>query len=157
MKRSWTATNPGRALLFLWELPQNVMGALFLAAQLALGGVRSLCFERERLFIELRGDSAVSLGLFVFWISHESRDIPVGPENRAHEYGHSIQSRWLGPLYLPIVGVPSVSRVLYAIAYHRIHGRRWTGYYDGFPEDWADRLGGVVDRSTPTPSRGRAP
>jgi hypothetical protein len=65
---------------------------------------------------------------------------------RAHEHGHTFQSRLFGPLYLPLVGVPSVSRVLYAIAYRELTGRRWQGYFDGYPEDWADELGGVDRR-----------
>ena len=39
----------------------------------------------------------------------------MGPENVDHEYGHAVQSRRLGPAYLPLVGVPSVMRVAYAM------------------------------------------
>ena len=49
----------------------------------------------------------------------------------------------LGPLYLPLVGVPSVLRVIYSVGYREVTGKQWQGYYDGYPEDWADRLGGV--------------
>jgi hypothetical protein len=49
----------------------------------------------------------------------------------------------LGPLYLPLVGVPSSCRVAYAIAYRALTGRRWDGYFRGYPEDWADRLANV--------------
>ena len=52
----------------------------------------------------------------------------------------------LGPLYLPLVGVPSVSRVINSVAYHHLKRKPWTGYYKGYPEDWADRLGGVERR-----------
>lgn len=53
------------------------------------------------------------------------------------------QSRMLGWLYLPVVGLPSISRAAYALLYREVTGRQWTGYYDGYPENWADRLGGV--------------
>lgn len=61
-----------------------------------------------------------------------------------HEYGHVRQSRLLGPLYLPTVALVSVvmniiSRVLLASGRYEFA----THYYDRWPENWADRLGGV--------------
>ena len=116
----------------------------------ARGNVGRVAFERERLMIELTSIGAVSLGLFVFHTSRDNPYVPVGRENRDHEYGHSLQSRMLGPLYLAIVGVSSEARVAYAFAHRRFTGRRWERYYDGFPERWADLLGGV-DRSMRPP------
>ena len=113
--------------------------------------MKEICFERERVLVELSEGAAVCLGLFVLWTDRDNPYVPVGPENRAHEYGHSIQSRWLGPLYLPIVGLPSTLRVGYAVAYKWIHKRRWSGYYRGFPERWADELGGADVALRPDP------
>lgn len=139
-----------RALLVAWELPQNVLGALNFALLFLTRNVRRARFERERVMVELTGGNAVSLGLFVFWTARDNPYVPVGPENRDHEYGHSLQSRWLGPLYLPLVGVPSTMRVGYALAHKTITGRRWNGYYAGYPERWADVLGGAdVSRRPP--------
>ena len=132
----------GQALLFFWELPQNVLGALVYSAERAMGSVQGTRRERGRLFVESKRN-AVSLGWFVFWAKGENRWFLLDDSTRDHEYGHTLQSRWLGPLYLPLVGVPSVARVLYAVAYREISGRRWGGYFDGYPERWADALGGV--------------
>ena len=126
----------------LWELPQNVLGATLLGAQAALGATLAVELDRERLFVRTR-QVAVSLGFFVFWCEGESRYFVLDRWVRDHEYGHTFQSRWLGPLYLPLVGVPSTMRVLYAIAHRELTGSRWNGYFDGYPERWADRLGGV--------------
>ena len=142
---------PGRALLFAWELPQNVLGATVLVLQAVRGNVASVCFERERLFVELRSIGAISLGLFVFFTERDNPFTPVGRENRDHEFGHSIQSRRLGPLYLPIVGLPSELRVAYAVAHRILTGRRWAGYRDGFPERQADELGGADRTLRPPP------
>jgi hypothetical protein len=135
-----------RAGLLVWESPQNALGAIVFALHAARHEVRSVRYERERLMIEIGSFGAVSLGLFVFYTERDNPYVPVGRENRDHEYGHSIQSRLLGPLYLSTVGVASELRVVYAFAHRHLRGRRWAGYYDGFPERWADRLGGV-DRS----------
>jgi hypothetical protein len=63
-----------------------------------------------------------------------------------HEYGHSVQSRILGPLYLLAVGLPSaVFNNLWDRQFHRKWNNmdRLSWYYSRYPEKWADKLGGV--------------
>ena len=129
------------ALLF-WELPQDALGLAVLGVAWALGDVVAVQRDQGRLFIESRS-LGVSLGWFVFWSRGTNRYFRPDPLMKRHEYGHSFQSRWLGPLYLPLVGVPSVSRVLYGMAYREVKGTKWRNYYAGYPENWADRLGGI--------------
>ena len=131
------------AWLFVWELPQNLLGLVLWGFEHMVDGPHPREVDKERLFLRSQR-TAVSLGWFVFWAEGETRYAVFDEHTRAHEYGHTFQSRWLGPLYLPLVGVPSVLRVLYSIAYREITGERWTGYFDGYPERWADHLGGVV-------------
>ena len=138
------------AAALAWEAPQTLLGAANLGMELARRGVARITREDGRVFVELRASRAVSLGHFVFWSTVDSAFVRVNPDNRRHEYGHALQSRLLGPLYLPVVGVPSVLRVAYAAAQYVVTRKPWEGYYDGFPESWADRLGGV-------PPRRRAP
>jgi hypothetical protein len=140
-----------RGALLAWELPQNVLGAALFLVQGLRRKILRARFDRERVMVQISGAGAVSLGLFVFFSDEDNAYVPVGPENRDHEYGHSIQSRLLGPLYLLVVGVPSEMRVAYAVAHKHLRGRRWGGYYDGFPENWADRLGGVDKTLRPAP------
>ena len=61
--------------------------------------------------------SSVSLGMFVFVSGHRLTDrrskdrLSDEAASRAllvHEYGHTIQSLVLGPLYLPLIGLPSL-------------------------------------------------
>jgi len=98
--------------------------------------------EGGRLVVESSG-TGISLGYIVFWSQADSRWHRLDIRNRAHELGHAEQSRMLGWLYLSAIGVPSISRAVYAFFYREVTGRVWEGYYDGYPEDWADRLGGV--------------
>lgn len=147
--RSVFGKRPGlRALVrlaagVLWEAPQTTLGALNLGLQLAQRNVAGIERQRGRIFVELRGVGAVSLGHFVFWGTVDSSFVRVNPQNRDHEYGHALQSRMLGPAYLLVVGVPSSLRVAYARAQCLVTRKPWDAYYDGFPENWADRLGGV--------------
>lgn len=140
-----------RLALLAWEAPQNTLGAANLALWALRRRVRRVRWERDRVLVEIDGVGSVSLGLFVFHCSADTPYVPVGPENVDHEYGHSIQSRRFGPLYLPLVGVPSVMRVGYAVAYRTVRGRRWAHYYDGWPERQADELGGVDRALRPAP------
>jgi hypothetical protein len=134
----------------VWELPQNVVGALLFAGETARGRVVRVERQEDRVVIETTG-TAVSLGHLVFWSQRSNRWHNLDVRNRAHELGHAHQSRMLGPLYLPVVGIPSTARAAFAVAFREITGRKWDGYYRGFPERWADELGGV-DR-TGTSSR----
>lgn len=131
--------------LYTWELPQSLLGHLLLGWLRRRG--RVLGEERRpdgRRLVETPA-TAVSLGAVVFWSRFGlDRSHPEARLNRAHELGHAVQSRRLGPLYLLTVGVASPARVAYGWWYLRRTGRGWTRYYDAWPEDEADRLGGVV-------------
>ena len=60
--------------------------------------------------------SSVSLGMFLFvakgsetMLSRSGRIVPTAESGLVvHEYGHTIQSLVLGPLYFPVIGLPSV-------------------------------------------------
>jgi hypothetical protein len=136
---SWLRTG----LSILWEAPQTALGVAVLGVEAACKRVRKIEVEDGRILVESCG-TGLSLGHVVFWCRESNRWHQLDDRNRAHELGHSKQSRLFGPLYLPIVGVPSISRAIYALVYREITGQEWTRYYDGYPEKWADRLGGVV-------------
>lgn len=129
-------------LLLAWELPQVIAGLLVFAFLKIQGQVVNTGVEHKRLFVETL-HTGVSLGWLIFWTPAGNRYSTMVNDCRMHEYGHARQSAMLGPLYLFVVGIPSVLRVLYRKFYFLTYRRQWTRYYDGFPEKWADRLGGV--------------
>lgn len=57
-----------------------------------------------------------------------------------HEYGHTLQSLLLGPLYLLVIGLPSFLWCQLPFFQER-RKRRHISYYSFFPERWADALG----------------
>lgn len=122
----------------IWELPQNLAGLiLWLVTR---PKQESVVRSGNRLLIKVTGFS-VSLGSFIFWQDDRYMGIPNRVTNRQHEWGHSVQSRWLGPFYLLIIGIPSSLRNLYGRWVYNRTGQYWTGYYDGFPERQANELG----------------
>ncbi len=154
------------ALHCSWELPQTLLGALVFtyvraldrAASTVNGPLATLVTHTVRI----RG--GISLGMFIVTSDYHRmfRTVPAGVQQRldAHELGHVKQSLMLGPLYLPLVGLPSVSRAALLRFSRRCGGAfsaRWghtRWYYSGYPEHWANRLAGI-DRSDRKSSAGR--
>ena len=57
-----------------------------------------------------------------------------------HEYGHTIQSRKFGPLYLLVIGLPSI---IWAGCFKNYRKKYSVSYYDFYTEAWAIKLGDV--------------
>lgn len=99
--------------------------------------------------------SSLSLGPFIFLTDKPPRDrggaVPDREMSRrllVHEYGHTVQSLILGPLYLPAVGLPSLLWAQLPFCQ-----RRWRGtvsYFSFYTERSANRLGerATGDKST---------
>ena len=91
--------------------------------------------------------SSMSLGLFVF-VTSEPYFAPkyegqisvdeLSERLLVHEYGHTIQSLILGPLYLIVIGIPSA---LWGFAGAKKRKDEQIPYGAFFTERWANRLG----------------
>ena len=57
-----------------------------------------------------------------------------------HEYGHTIQSMILGPLYLLLMGIPSTLWGFLPCA-NRMRREKQVSYFAFFTEKWANTLG----------------
>lgn len=91
--------------------------------------------------------SSMSLGLFVFVTSepyfalkYEGQISVEELSNRllVHEYGHTIQSLILGPLYLIVIGIPSTVWGFMGAKKRRDEKIPYGAF---FTEGWANRLG----------------
>lgn len=120
-------------LQFTWGLPVNLAGLLvFLCCR---GHSRSETF-RNGIVTYLPGDrGGLSLGIFIF--------LSVSDENerhslRIHEYGHTIQCLFLGPLYWIAVVLPSAVWFHFFADYRKKHRVPYDAFYC---EGWATALG----------------
>ena len=112
-------------LLFLWQLPQNLIAIIMLPF---LGKMKLVRFNLYCWAFECKNiKGSISLGNFIFLYNN-------GAKKEAtiyHEYGHVMQSHKLGWLYLLIIGLPSILNA-------------WIGftecYYDFYTEKWANKL-----------------
>ena len=114
-------------LLWIWQAPQNIVG-LFMRLIL---GWESVPYMDVDVIVSKCFPGGISLGRTII--------VGIGADSNMimHEYGHTRQSLYLGPLYLFVVGIPSL---LWAAMWRP--GFR-VAYYWFFTERWADRLGGV--------------
>lgn len=126
--------------LYAWQILQNLLGLLVIWVLKKAGKTvtPSELKGRAQVYRVKNWRQGVSLGRYII-IAELTGSATVN-----HEYGHTKQSMMLGPLYLLVVGLPSVimnvmSTVLYMLGNHAF----LANYYNRWPESWADKLGGV--------------
>lgn len=125
---------------------------LYILCQCTWGAVQTLigvvifllCTEKQKLIYhgavvtkwKLQG--SLSLGMFIFLSDRidDSRKRKV----LVHEYGHTIQSLILGPLYLIIIGLPSFVWAGFPPC-EKYRRQKKRSYYWLYPEYWANCLG----------------
>lgn len=121
---------------FIWQLPQNLIGFLVLLFNLK----KYEKITRDGItfyYVKHVNDCGISLGNFIFLDSDKS----ISSFALKHEYGHQLQSKKLGPLYLLIIGIPSaVSNLIYRLIKNKLSNpQKW--YYSLPWEAWANKLG----------------
>ncbi len=128
-----------RTLLYIlwqctWGFAQTLCGGLVLLRNLR----RKHGFYHGAVVTEWSSSYSMSLGMFLF-----VSDRLDGPRRRhilMHEYGHSIQSMILGPLYLPVIGLPSILWCRLPV-FRRMRAEGRYEYDDFYPEKWANACG----------------
>lgn len=119
-----------RVLRYIWELPQNLLGLLLRAIYKGTDSE----YEGAVVRRSQKMQGGISLGRYIIVSRYASRKTVM------HEYGHCRQSLYLGPLYLLVVGLPSI---IWAGLYGRVFKQTENGYYRFITERWADKLGNV--------------
>lgn len=111
-----------KVLLFLWQLPQNIIGILIVLFCVA-GKDNNDVYICDYNF-------GVSLGHFIIMNKGYSHT------DLKHERGHQKQSLYLGWLYIPLIGIPSlIGNIIDRFIPIDYYNQPW--------EKWADKLGGV--------------
>ena len=120
-------------ILFIWQLPQHIVAIIYFGYLVMMCkdlGVDSRYKQAIVIPCIMRG--AVTLGNYVF--------VGLNSEYRKtvkHELGHTIQSKILGPLYLIVIGIPSIT---YCGLRRLFPSLRKKNYYDFFSEKSANYL-----------------
>ena len=124
-----------KILLYIWQLPQNLLGLLVILV------TRAKCTGTSWVVKDPDNTKyfGVSLGNYIIFGNYPSK------KSLNHEQGHQKQSMYLGWLYLIIIGIPSVCGNIYDRLFHRNWSMRdsYDWYYSLPWEHSADILGGV--------------
>lgn len=122
-----------KAIKWLWQLPQNLV-AFFLEGVLCKASDRGECIEGNQIIYSQVLPASVSLGDYIFMTNNNEKV-------KLHELGHCKQSDILGPLYLVVIGLPSmIHNIVHAICGK--FGIEWD-YYKFYTESWANKLAGI--------------
>ncbi|MBQ9484260.1 MAG: hypothetical protein IJU82_08725 [Ruminiclostridium sp.] len=116
-----------------WGILQTLAGA---AVFLVLIKRKHFIYRAGVATLWQRGES-LSLGLFFFVSEQASED--RRNELCAHEYGHSVQSVILGPLFLPVIGLPSSVWCMMPY-FGRLRAEKGRSYYSLYTERWANAI-----------------
>lgn len=124
-------------LLYIWQLPQNLIGLimlLFMKPYISKEKYRGITYV-----VSDKMSGGISLGNYVI-LSYWNRDKERSKNTWDHEWGHTRDSRLFGPLYLIVIGLPSL---IWCWLYTTVIKQTPNGYYKFYTEKRADRLGGV--------------
>lgn len=120
-----------------WEFPQNLLG---LIVKKIIKAEPIFTYKDATVYF-WKAPGGMSLGKYIF--------VPfkkINPKSNAimrfvkHEYGHTLQSKKLGWLYLIVIGLPSL---IWAQCFQKYRDKTGTSYYAFYTEKWANQLGEV--------------
>ena len=127
-------------IMFLWQLPQNIIGAILFCIYSTFSDV-IVVDEGTSVSVYTSIKGGLSLGAFNFlqrgYYRNPSKYVT---KTILHAEGHRKQSRILGPLYLLVIGLPSVIWEALRTCFKYF---RKKDYYSFYTEKWADKLAGV--------------
>ena len=123
------------SIKWLWQFPQNML-ALCIEGVLCQAAHREGKADGNIIIMNTVLPSAMSLGDYLFVSPMSSL------KSIQHECGHSKQSDILGPLYLIVIGIPSLLHNIVHYLCNKI-GIKWN-YYSFYTESWANKLVGIT-------------
>ena len=117
---------------YIWQLPQNIIALIYLGYLIADNQIPAVeAYKGAKVYTKYSSGS-VTLGNYIF-VSSRATENTI-----KHEWGHTRQSLLLGPLYLIIIGIPSI---LWAMTHRTIAPDKSYNWF--YTEVWADKLGDV--------------
>ena len=126
----------------LWQFPQNILGLIIKKVS-----KHTFCIGYKDATVHCwKHSRGLSLGKYIF-IPYEESDLKTKAAQRCikHEYGHTMQSKYLGVFYLLIIGLPSA---IWSVCFEAYRLKTGKSYYEFYTESWADILGGVGTRES---------
>lgn len=126
-----------KVLRWTWEFPQCGLGWILTKCYKAK---YEYTYKDARVYSAKKMPGGISLGQYIIV---NSRYLSKGYEDVIdHEYGHTHDSKWQGPIYLLLTGLPSIGWLLFRRVYNNFSSKI-LNYYWFYTERRADKFGGV--------------
>lgn len=125
---------------FTWGILQNLIGFIIFIKE-----HKTKIEFYNGSFVGLHNNLWGGISLGVFILISGNKDNNWIKNTKVHEYGHSIQSLILGPLYLFIIGIPSIIWCN-SKKYIKLRKENCISYFSFYPERWANYLGEKVTK-----------
>ena len=126
-----------RALFCIWQwtwgFPQSLLGLIIYLIH------RNKPHEPYHGCIVTHWGKGGSLGVGMFLFLGNTTDRRV----LVHEFGHAVQSAILGPLFLPVMGIPSFLWCNLPPC-RKLRRKKGVSYYSFYPESTANWLGSLA-------------
>lgn len=120
-------------LLWLWQLPQNLCGVIYRSVskdnRISVVENKDSRNVGAKVYLQ-KSFGGVTLGKYIF-INQDYTDKEAVIK---HECGHVKQSKILGPLYLLVIGIPSLLHNIVHYVCYKL-GIEWD-YYKFYTEHW---------------------
>lgn len=121
----------------IWEFPQNIVGLIVRK----IYNATPYTTYKDAIVYSWDNSGGISLGRHICVpFKNEDPESFMVQQYIKHEYGHTIQSSYLGWFYLLIIGIPSI---IWAGCFEWYRKKTGMNYNDFYTEQSADFLGGV--------------
>ncbi len=137
----------GSVLFYLWQftfgIVQNLIGLAMFVLYKAKGCKSELYHNALITYIDKKNFGGVSLGMFIF--INKNRVGGARHDTKIHEYGHTVQTMLLGPLWLFVIAIPSTiwCNTPYFI---KMRKEKNISYYQLYCEGWANICGAFATK-----------
>lgn len=141
-----------RILTEIWQFPQHIIAYVIILINCKSIKLMVSKDGISHYLVDHLFDNAISLGNYIFLDSNGN----FSYKTIKHELGHQKQSLMLGPLYLIVIGLPSIIGNIIDRIKHKYFNKYYDPdfYYKQPWEAWADKLGGVVRKSINNVNKG---
>lgn len=138
MKRNMLTCILYTLIQWTWGIVQNIGGAvLFLFYLIKEPGSKVSYYHGAIVIKRKPGLGSMGLGMFIFF-GHEGDPDTEGI--MVHEWGHTVQSVILGPLFIPVIGIPSLIWA-FTPSLRKMRKEKGIKYTDLYCEHWASAMG----------------
>ncbi len=143
-----------KILYIMWQCTWGILQTLLGFVLFVLNIKAKHFWYHGALVTVWRSKSSLSTGMFIFITDepyfYEKLKDDYSKEELSkrllvHEYGHTIQSLILGPLYLILMGIPSTVWGFIPSLNKKRREQR-ISYFTFFTEKWANRLGEIFTK-----------